>query len=146
MSFEPPVELDSPDPADRSYLYCAIYDNGSTPDSPPIKQQSTSVLPGGALAAVVGGGPCPDATVACLNKGATQGLLCGGDDAVCDNPGAIDGVCDACPVVGGVTTDDEMFAIFTDFFIAPEPGAGVLAAVALGVVAALSRARRLRRR
>jgi uncharacterized protein (TIGR03382 family) len=85
--------------------------------------------------------------VACLNEGATQGMLCAVDDAVddevCDNSGQLDGVCDACPVVGGVTTDDEMFAIFTDYFLAPEPSAGVMAGVALVLLAVLARRRRL---
>ena len=30
---------------DRTYLYCATYDNGSTPGSPPVKLQSTSPPP-----------------------------------------------------------------------------------------------------
>jgi cysteine-rich repeat protein len=148
LLFETPMELDSSDPADRSFLYCAQYDNGSTPQPPVVKQQTTSVDPGdgGLGAAGILGGPCPDTTVACLNPGDTQGMLCGGDHAVCDNLGATDGNCDACPVIGGVTTTDEMFAIFTDFFIAPEPGMSVLGGVALLVVAALPRRRREERR
>ena len=144
LTFEPPVFLDSADPADRSYLYCAIYDNGSTIDSPPVKRQSTSPLSDGGLPPNIAGGPCPDETVACLNEGSTQGMLCGGVDAACDNPGQTDGVCDACPVIGGVTTEDEMLAIFTDFFLAPEPSAGLLGGVATVVLAALARRRRPR--
>jgi hypothetical protein len=41
-----------------------------------------------------------------------RGKLCNGDDRACDSkPGANDGVCDACPLKGGTTTDDEMFAL-----------------------------------
>ena len=144
LTFAPPVFLDSADPAARSYLYCAVYDNGSTIDSPPVKQQSTSPTSDGGLPPNIAGGPCSDQTVACLNEGSTQGMLCGAVDADCDNPGQTDGVCDACPVIGGVTTEDEMFAIFTDFFVAPEPSAGLLGGVATGVLAALARRRRPR--
>ena len=140
LTFTPPVFLGSLDSAERSYLYCAVYDNGSTIDSPPVKQRSTSPEPGGNFPL---GGPCALSTVACLNEGATRGLLCDGFDAACDNSGQLDGVCDACPVVGGVTTDDEMFAIFTDYFLAPEPSAGVMAGVALVLLAVLARRRRL---
>ncbi len=50
----------------------------------------------------------------------------------------MDGSCDACPVIGGITTEDEMMAIFTDFFV-PEPSSGLLALTALGVLSALRR-------
>ncbi|MEE2674957.1 MAG: myxococcus cysteine-rich repeat containing protein [Myxococcota bacterium] len=144
LTFAPPVFLESLDPADRSYLYCAQYDNGSTIDSPPVKLQSTSPVSDGGLPPNIAGGPCPNSTVACLNEGMTQGMLCDGLDAACDNAGQVDGVCDACPVIGGVTTDDEMFAIFTDYFIAPEPSVGLMASVALTVLGALARRGRLR--
>ena len=47
-----------------------------------------------------------------------KGFLCYGDDAACDSaPGLGDGVCDACPVLGGVTTEDEMFILLGSFFV-----------------------------
>jgi hypothetical protein len=144
LLFDPPIHLDSENDADRSYLYCAVYDNGSTIDSPPVKQQSTSPTAGGALGALVGGGPCSDAAVVCLNDGATQGMLCGGDDSACNNVGLSDGICDACPVVGGATTEDEMFAIFTDYFV-PEPSANLIGVAAIVALAGLAR-RGMRRR
>jgi hypothetical protein len=42
------------------------------------------------------------------------GAACGGveDHATCDStPGAGDGLCDACPITAGVTTQDEMFVL-----------------------------------
>jgi hypothetical protein len=109
--------LDSDDPADRRYKFCAIYDNGFTePDR--LKRNSTS--PHSFV-----GGKCyvsalnKDTGIGCLG-GAHQGELCGGDASVCDStPGAGDGVCDACPVQGGVTTEDEMFILLGAYYVVP---------------------------
>ncbi len=111
LIYETPVALDSPIDAERTYLYCSQYDNGSTPTSPPVKRRSTSPEPAFIFGQPLGpGGPCPDFSVACANEGPTKGNLCNGNDSVCDSsPGAGDGDCDACPVLGGVTTEDEMF-------------------------------------
>ena len=57
---------------------------------------------------------------------------------------ANDGDCDACTVIGGFTTEDEMFILTGTFFI-PEPAAPALAAAALATLAFL-RARKRRRR
>ena len=99
--------------AERTFLFCSLYDNGSTPQSPAVKRQSTSVIP---PFAVPLGGPCGDGTVACFN-GPKRGQLCNGDDSFCDSsPGAGDGICDACPVRGGLTTTDEMFIMIGGFW------------------------------
>ena len=118
LRYDPPVVLDGADPTSRRYKFCAIYDNGATvPDE--VKRQSTSPDPpfgGGALENLLGG-PCPDTTVACLG-GPKKGQLCGGDNSVCDSsPGLGDGVCDACPVHGGVTTEDEMFILLGMYYV-----------------------------
>ena len=116
LYFDPPVPHPQADVASRTYLYCALYDNGSTPSSPPVKRRSTSPRAPGALGLLVGG-PCGDRTVACANDGPMRGELCGGDDRVCDSaPGALDGECDACPVTGGLTSDDEMFILLGNWF------------------------------
>ncbi len=53
------------------------------------------------------GGSCGQAV--CFNE-AKRGRPCGNDHRACDSrPGANDGICDACTLVGGVTTEDEMF-------------------------------------
>ncbi|MEE8508043.1 MAG: hypothetical protein V3T07_03165, partial [Myxococcota bacterium] len=127
LFFDPPLAHDDAAVESRTYLNCSVYDNGATPTSPEVKRQSTSPLPPlGTLGLVLGGGPCNWNTVACLNEGPNQGALCGVDDgsifgarnhSLCHSAsGADDGVCDACPVLGGVTTEDEMFAILGDYF------------------------------
>jgi len=146
LNFEPPVlyesanpspDPDAPENDDRRFLYCSLYDNGSTPSSPAIKQQSTSpaapvnfdiLIPfqGG------DGGPCGNDRVACLG-GSNAGALCGGDDGLC--PG---GTCDACPVRGGVTTEDEMLIMIGSYYI-PEPAQAIMALAALLTVAGLRR-------
>jgi hypothetical protein len=119
LYFNPPVALDGADPASRRYKFCSRYDNGATnPDE--VKRQSTSPYAPlfGGLQSVVGG-PCPDTTVACLG-GPKQGQLCNGNNSVCDSaPGLGDGVCDACPVHGGVTTEDEMFILLGLYYQVP---------------------------
>ena len=119
LYFDPPVALDDADAASRTYKFCSLYDNGAT-DPSEVKRQSTSPLPPifGGLESVVGG-PCTDATVACLG-GPHQGELCQGNNALCDSaPGLGDGVCDACPVHGGVTTEDEMFILLGFYYVVP---------------------------
>jgi hypothetical protein len=58
-------------------------------------------------------------------NGPRKGELCGGDDSFCDIPGDPgSGICDACPVRGGVTTGDEMLIALGSYYIseeAPEP-------------------------
>jgi hypothetical protein len=116
LYFDPPVALDGADPASRRYKFCSRYDNGAD-DPSEAKRQSTSPSPPlfANLETVVGG-PCPDTTVACLG-GPKQGQLCHGNDSECDSsPGLGDGVCDACPVHGGVTTEDEMFILLGFYY------------------------------
>lgn len=100
---------------DRTFLYCSVYDNGSTPESPGVKRQSTSPPLKGIANAIDPffnlGGPCSDEETVCLD-GPSKGVPCGGDDAAC--PGS---VCDACPLLGGVTTEDEMFIALGLFYI-----------------------------
>jgi hypothetical protein len=95
-----------------------VFDNGwSNPSE--VKRQSTSPqtpigVPG------VAGGPCTTPT------GCTEGRVgepCSGGsdaarDASCDtSAGSADGVCDACPLGGGVTTEDEMFLLFGGYVL-----------------------------
>jgi hypothetical protein len=145
LDFDPPVRYDSTNPDERRFLYCSLYDNGSTPTSPAVKQRSTSPAAPQNFDLVIpfqggDGGPCIDARVACLG-GTNAGMLCGGDEGLC--PG---GTCDACPVRGGVTTEDEMFILIGSYFV-PEPAHGLLALAAVLTVSGLRRrsARRLKR-
>lgn len=93
----------------RTIKFCALYDNGFlNPDT--VKTQSGSPNPTGNL---IIGGPCSDSEVRCMG-GPNKGQLCGGNDSNCP-----DSVCDACPVRGGVTTQDEMFIAIGTYYVAP---------------------------
>lgn len=92
---------------DRTIKYCALYDNGFE-DPLTVKTQSGSPTPTGNLPI---GGPCADSLTACMG-GVNKGALCNGIDANC--PGS---TCDACPLRGGVTTEDEMFLALGNYYI-----------------------------
>jgi cysteine-rich repeat protein len=160
LQFDPPMSLGT-SVAERTFLYCSLYDNGSTPDSPPVKRQSESPPPPpGGFAGLTIGGPCPDVDepyiggafgtlhgVACMD-GPNQGVKCGAQAnpaQFCETSAfANDGDCDACTAMGGFTTEDEMFILTGTFFI-PEPSSSALAVAALATLAAL-RARKRKQR
>lgn len=107
LEIEPPVVLDSGDPVQRTYKYCSLYDNGAAAPNE-VKRYSTSPAPPlGSLP----GGPCPISETACLG-GPNQGDVCAGSDAVCAQ-----GVCDACTLRGGMTTQDEMFILVGSYYV-----------------------------
>jgi len=137
--YSDPVQLEIDPPMtfgdsvqDRTFIFCSEYDNGSTPTSPPVKRQSMSPSPPpfefAGLELEIGG-PCPDDDttwlgqfplhgVACMD-GPNKGVACGTEDAAsfCETaPGLGDGVCDACEVLGGFTTEDEMFILLGNYF------------------------------
>jgi hypothetical protein len=131
LRFDPPLALDDPDPAKRTFKFCALYDNGHT-DPAQVKRNSQSPIPP-TFGTLAPGGPClvssglpRDLGIACLNE-AKRGQPCEGDapgyqadDRKCDSaPGANDGVCDACPLKGGVTTGDEMFIPLGNYYCDP---------------------------
>jgi hypothetical protein len=115
--YEPPRDFSSDVVAERTLKACAVYDNGA--DNPlEVKRESTKpntpvcdafLAPGGC-------GCAPDERV-CLGGDEQQGMPCNGDDSVCGEGGS----CDACPLLGGVTTDDEMFIPLGSYYVAP-PG------------------------
>lgn len=99
IEYDPPLEFDSDDLTQRTFKYCSTYDNGlEFPEL--LKRNSTSV-----------GTTCVGRAY-CVG-GATPGLSCGSDDSVCGDGGS----CDACPVVGGVTTEDEMFILLGTYYL-----------------------------
>jgi hypothetical protein len=102
LDYDPPIALDSADPADRTLKFCVTYDNGlEYPDL--LKRNSTSVGSTCQNRAYCAGGPL-------------QGDFCGSDDSACGDGGA----CDACIVNGGFTTEDEMFLMLGNYYILPE--------------------------
>jgi cysteine-rich repeat protein len=115
LHLETPLVPASSVPRDRTLKYCARYDNGAA-DPNEVKRRSTSP-PG--LGSFGIGGPCAVAETACM-AGPRKGAVCGGNHALCDSDvGMGDGVCDACPLAGGVTTEDEMFILIGSYFIVP---------------------------
>jgi hypothetical protein len=136
--FEPPLAFDSPDPTERTIKYCGTYNNGVAPDGSPDPEAVTraSRVPASARATI---GACQP--VACA-AGAI-GAPCGGtgDDRACDSsPGANDGLCDACRITGGESTENEMFILIGQAYIdehfpqppSDDPLFGGLAATAEG--------------
>ncbi|MDX2167218.1 MAG: hypothetical protein SF182_09150 [Deltaproteobacteria bacterium] len=103
--FDPPLRLGGrhATAAERTLTYCGLYTNGVL-DPREVKRQSTAPLP----TAGFPGGPCAQPS------GCTDGLV-GAPcrvDAQCDSsPGVGDGLCDACAVGFGTTTEDEMFIL-----------------------------------
>ncbi|MDG2308714.1 MAG: hypothetical protein P8R42_29390 [Candidatus Binatia bacterium] len=107
LLFDPPVDHTGDGTNDRTYKYCALYDNGAT-DIQDVKRRSTSPEP---PLLFVPGGPCSAGSTRCIG-GPNHNALCSGNHSACDSsPGAGDGDCDACRLIGGVTVEDEMFIL-----------------------------------
>ena len=103
--FDPPMHFGSVNSNNRRFRFCSLYDNGNAPGSPPVKLNSNPIGTG-----------CGTGVRRCFG-GPNEGALCNGLDSVCESsPGAGDGTCDACPVVGGVTTEDEMFIMLGSYY------------------------------
>lgn len=110
--YDPPLAFDSPDAADRTITFCAYYENGLAPDGSmdPVGVKRLSNTPENAA------GTCRP--VACT--AGRVGDACDGPDdhATCDSsPGAGDGMCDACVLRGGVSTEDEMFILIGAYWV-----------------------------
>ncbi len=118
--FDPPLEFDSTDRAERTLKYCATYNNGVNEDGSPNVEVVTRASRVPESARVPGSfGTCTP--VACVNDGMI-GEACSGedDDATCDSsPRAGDGNCDACHITGGESTENEMFLLIPSYFGPP---------------------------
>jgi hypothetical protein len=114
--YDPPLAFDSPDPRQRTIRYCATYNNGRNADGTPNVDKVTRLSRIPESAKGQPGGTCTP--VACV--AGRVGAPCRGedDDAACDSsPGAGDGWCDACPITGGESTENEMFVLFGAMYI-----------------------------
>ncbi len=103
--FEPPLVFNSSDPAQRTMEYCATYNNGVSSDGSPNIETVTRLSRRPTNASACN----PTACVA-----GRIGASCNGksDNASCDSaPGAGDGWCDACIIMPGGSSDDEMFIL-----------------------------------
>jgi len=116
LRLDPPLALSSVLDSERALTFCALYDNGFT-DSAEVKTRAGSPPPPLSLPF---GGPC--ATPTHCTEGRPRAACAGPDEEArnrsCDSsPGAGDGFCDACPLRGGVTTEDEMFILLGHYFV-----------------------------
>jgi len=115
--YNPPLAFDSPDPAQRILHYCSLYNNGVGPDGLPDPEAVTrrSRTPDSARLTV---GLCsPTACAAGKIGAACRGVS---DNHTCDtSPGANDGLCDACAIKGGESTENEMFILIGEYYMAP---------------------------
>jgi len=118
--FDPPMVFDDDAPETRTLRYCAVYNNGVGPDGEPDPETVTrrSRLPDSVNIPGVPGLCVPTACAA-----GSIGAPCSGenDHAACDtSPGAGDGLCDACPITGGESTENEMFLILGGYYLLDE--------------------------
>lgn len=110
------IAFDDPDPNRRTLRYCTVFDNGAE-DPATVRRNSNRPDAATCEFAEQSGGfippcGCEPESRACLG-GPNQGAICGEDDGACGEGG----VCDACPLAGGVTTEDEMFAILGAYYL-----------------------------
>ena len=117
------MAFDSPDPANRTFTYCAVWDNG---ESNPSEVRRESLKPDAETCDFVNAiAPfaqaagievfycgCAPEERSCFG-GPNQGMACNGDDSVC----GAGGICDACPAGGGVTTEEEMFLLLGSYYV-----------------------------
>ena len=113
-SYDPPLQYTSDEPNERTLTYCATYNNGVNDDGSPNVDTVTRLS------------RKPDRST-CVPVACAEGRVaepCSGPDdhATCDTePGASDGLCDACPITGGLTTDDEMFVMLGGTAVPVQP-------------------------
>jgi len=117
------LAFDSPNPDDRTFRFCAIWDNGeSNPqevrrESNKPEAETCNFLEDFAPLASQNGFDfaicgCEPEDRSCYG-GPNEGMACNGDDSVCGEGG----ICDACPVGGGVTTEEEMFILLGSYYV-----------------------------
>jgi hypothetical protein len=123
--YDPPLEFDSPIAAERTVRYCATFNNGCPrsfdqegvpclePGQPDVDLVTrASRVP---LSAQQFIGKCTP--VACVEPAEKIGAPCS-EDTDCDSSeGAGDGLCDACPITGGESTENEMFVLFGAHYV-----------------------------
>lgn len=125
LFFEEPMSFDSPDPAERTLTYCSLFRNGVDEDGNPVPEEVTRASEiEYAVPFALGSNIGLCEPTHCVNEGmydveCDDGIVnTTGDDAACDSsPGAGDGICDACPITGGITTGNEMFGAQIWYFM-----------------------------
>jgi len=111
--YDPPKELPGAkaSAAARTFTYCSLFDNGY---ADPAEVKTLATFPDAEPA------PCPNP--AACSEGRVGDACAGGprpsSDTSCDSaPGVGDGVCGACAVHGGTTTEDEMYILMGAFYV-----------------------------
>jgi hypothetical protein len=110
--FDPALPFNGVTDAERTLRACARYNNGVAADGSPDPETVTrySRMPDRATCKPIA---CAAGRIGAACNGAE-------DNATCDSkPGAGDGLCDACPITAGVTTEDEMFVLMP-WYVMPE--------------------------
>jgi hypothetical protein len=103
--FNPALVFNSSDPAQRTMEWCATYNNGVNADGSPNVETVTRLSKRPTNASACNPTACVAGKIGASCKGKN-------DDASCDSsPGAGDGWCDACIIMPGASTDDEMFIL-----------------------------------
>jgi hypothetical protein len=103
--FDPALVFNSSDPAQRTMEWCATYNNGVRADGSPDIETVTRLSKRPTNASACNPTACVAGKIGASCKGKD-------DDASCDSsPGAGDGWCDACMIMPGASTDDEMFIL-----------------------------------
>ena len=128
--FDPPLAFDSPDPSERTVRFCATFNNGVRDDGSPDPEAVTRASRIPASAHASGIGLCKPTACAA----GRVGERCSGedDDAACDSsPGAGDGACDACPLTGGESTENEMFLMLGSYYVDPAASDGTASVAAV---------------
>ena len=111
--FDPPLILDDTNPANRTLTICANYNNGvdeqGNPDPTTVKRYSRQT-PNALI------GRCEPTHCWSGRVGATCGGIGRHED--CNTaPDSNDGLCDACTLSGGVSTEDEMLLLLGAYWL-----------------------------
>ncbi|MFP6663187.1 MAG: hypothetical protein VCC00_03180 [Deltaproteobacteria bacterium] len=108
--YDPPLHFaQNLNSTNRRIKYCAVYDNGAD-DISEVRRHSQSI-------GLVVLNSCSSSERRCLG-GANHNNVCYGNNWRCDSSaGAGDGICDACPLEGGVTTFDEMLILLGSYYV-----------------------------
>jgi hypothetical protein len=109
-NYGPWLSFDSPDPAARTLEFCATYNNG-------LKSDGSADIN-----LVTRKSRLPERSKMCTPVACVAGKVMAActTDRDCDSaPGKSDGSCDACPILGGQTTENEMFVLLPWYILPP---------------------------
>jgi hypothetical protein len=112
VRYDPWLTFESADPATRTLEFCATYNNGLKSDGSPDIELVTRAS------------RLPERSKTCTPVACVAGKVMAActSDRDCDSaPGQGDGACDACTILGGQTTENEMFVLMPWYVLPPNP-------------------------